>query len=191
MDDVQNIRSNNLLITENGSNQKQLQHILFETAIRYATGNKHVIFVTEKPIDSVPPEVFSNYNTIYKKIIFVYSKSAEAVLLKLNDIKAWNFTPALVVLESIQNLLRKPCGGGRVGEDLNFTYCTFLASVLDAVCYYSRKLGERSQCIITVSRDVIDMGHLMVEQFFQESNVVCSRDINSYSDALDLLRECR
>ncbi|EAT39113.1 AAEL009058-PA [Aedes aegypti] len=175
------------MIIEDERNQKRLQHILFETAVRYATGNKHVIFVTEKPIDSVPSEVLSNYSSIYKKIIFVYSKSAEAILLKLNDIKAWNFTPSLVIVESIQNLLRKP---GSSGEDLNFSYSVFLSSVLDSVCYYSRKQGDRSQCIITMARDVIETGHLIVEPFFQQQNVIPGRSINTCSDVLDALREC-
>lgn len=174
------------MIIEDGSNLKQLQHILFETAIRYATGNKHVIFVTEKPIDSVPPEVLSNYSSIYKKIIFVYSKSAEAILLKLNDIKAWNFTPTLIIVESIQNLLRRP----RAGEDLAFSYNVFLSSVLDSVCYYSHKQGDRTQCIMTMEKDVVDTTHLLVEQYFQEQNVVAGLNINSCSDVLDLLREC-
>lgn len=116
-----------------------------------------------------------------------YSKSAEAVLLKLNDIKGWNFTPSLVIVESVQNLLRRT---GSSGEDLHYAYSVFLASVLDTVCFFSQKQCDRSQCIITVGRDVIDSGSIVVEPFFQQRNVVNGNDINVCSDVLDMLREC-
>ncbi|XP_055585819.1 uncharacterized protein LOC129738609 [Uranotaenia lowii] len=182
------VRLKNILILEDSESHRRLQDIFFETAIKYATSNKHVIFVTEKPIDNVSPKILHNYDSIFKKIIFIYSRSPEAILLKLNEIQSWNFTPSLVIIESIHKILAKTAGIDDIQQQ--YLNSVFFATIFDTAACFSRKLNENTPCILSVSKDMHNSGQLPVEMFFQAERVLSNRNVLSCTDVLDALREC-
>ncbi|XP_055641216.1 uncharacterized protein LOC129778372 [Toxorhynchites rutilus septentrionalis] len=180
----QTARKKNLLIIEESANRKLMQNLLFEVAVKYATSNKYVIFVTEKPIDQVSRKVLHDYNNIYKMIIFIYTKSVQTALQKLNDIQQWNFTPSLVIIESIHDLLHAS------GDHTNYMHCLFISTVLDTVQYFSQKQHDSCQCIFSVTKDIFTTGKVSFEMYFREENVIDGQTITSCTDFLDILREC-
>lgn len=119
---------------------------------------------------------------------FRYSKSSEAILLKLNEVQGWNFTPSLVIIEGIQNNIND-MNTSQTQDDAVYYYSTFVASIFDAVDTFTRRLQSRCQCILTISRKSFDSDNFPHELFFKQSNIFPESDISSSQDVLDILRE--
>uniref|UniRef100_A0A8D8F9L1 (northern house mosquito) hypothetical protein n=1 Tax=Culex pipiens TaxID=7175 RepID=A0A8D8F9L1_CULPI len=171
-------------------NQKEfgIQGLLVETAVKYAESNKHVLFITEERIKNVTPDFLRNYNNaVYRKLKFIYSKSSAAILLKLNEVHGWNFTPSLVIVEAIQKNI-DDMNTSQSPDDAIYYYSTFVASIFDAVETFSRRLQGRCQCILTISQGCFD-DNLPHELFFQQGNIFSESVLNSSQDVLDILRE--